>query len=239
MSSEIFSVKDEYDKEFIFLLQKLENNSIGFLKKDLLLIDAWCKRFCEVTSNLDWKKNRNLHAIFLLDMVLNNKLEEPYSKLPKFETLPLLSKSIVKSRLSNKIKTIDFTEQQQQIKENNTNKSLNNKAKAITQKSIRRNPKDQQIKRPASTNTIQRPLSSTKISNNTGQSLNQYKSKQISNKIVSNEQQAMNYTNLIKDLKIELNNKYIQNEKIDKEIEMLHERIKQTRDYLENLVLNN
>ena len=61
-----------------------------------------------VTDNDDWKKNRNLHAIRILDMVLNNKIEEPYKKFPVNNELPLLSKIDVKIKLTDKIKQIHF-----------------------------------------------------------------------------------------------------------------------------------
>lgn len=61
-----------------------------------------------VTDNDDWKKNRNLHAIRILDMVLNSKINEPYSKFPINNELPLLSKIDVKIKLTDKIKQIRF-----------------------------------------------------------------------------------------------------------------------------------
>lgn len=61
-----------------------------------------------VTDNDDWKKNRNLHAIRMLDMVLNNKIGEPYNKFPADNELPLLSKIDVKIKLTDKIKQIHF-----------------------------------------------------------------------------------------------------------------------------------
>ena len=55
-----------------------------------------------MTNNYEWRKNRNLHAICLLDMILNNRFEEPYNKFPNDGPLPLLSKPIIKSKLSKK-----------------------------------------------------------------------------------------------------------------------------------------
>lgn len=66
------------------------------------------KLLCMVTDNDDWKKNRNLHAIRILDMVLNSKIEEPYNKFPVNNELPLLSKIDVKIKLTDKIKQIHF-----------------------------------------------------------------------------------------------------------------------------------
>ncbi len=57
-----------------------------------------------VTNNIDWKKNRNLHAIFILDMILNNKIDEPYNKFPINNEVPFLSKIDVKIKLTDKIK---------------------------------------------------------------------------------------------------------------------------------------
>ncbi len=71
-------------------------------KHTKLRIESWCKKFCQITSNIVWKKNRNLHAICLLDMILNNRFEEPYNKFPNDGPLPLLSKPIIKSKLSKK-----------------------------------------------------------------------------------------------------------------------------------------
>ncbi len=72
-------------------------------KHTKLRIESWCKKFCQITSNIVWKKNRNLHAICLLDMILNQNFEEPYNKFPPEGPLPFLSQAIVKSKLSDKI----------------------------------------------------------------------------------------------------------------------------------------
>ena len=66
-------------------------------------IRAWCKKLCQITTNIIWKKNRNLHALSLLDMILNGRFEEPYNKFPLDAPLTFLSLPEVKSRLSNKI----------------------------------------------------------------------------------------------------------------------------------------
>ena len=66
-------------------------------------IQTWCKKFCQITNNINWKKNRNLHALNLLDMILNEHFEEPYNKFPPEGPLPFLSVSVVKSKLSPKI----------------------------------------------------------------------------------------------------------------------------------------
>ena len=80
---------------------------------------SWLKKFSQVANNLEWKKNRNLHAIYLLDMLINKRLEEPYNKMPNDSPLPILSKTLIKSKLSSK-----FWEKTKYIYETN---SVNNK----------------------------------------------------------------------------------------------------------------
>ena len=72
-------------------------------KHTKIRIQAWCKKFCQIISNINWKKNRNLHALNLLDMILNEHFEEPYDKFPPEGPLPYLSLAVVKSKLSPKI----------------------------------------------------------------------------------------------------------------------------------------
>ena len=71
-------------------------------KHNRLRIESWCKKLCHVTNNNEWKKNRNLHAISLLDMILNNRYEEPFNKFPTDGPLPLLSKTVIISKLSKR-----------------------------------------------------------------------------------------------------------------------------------------
>ena len=71
-------------------------------KHTKIRVESWCKKFCQITNNIEWKKNRNLHAICLLDMIINEHYEEPYNRLPPDGPLALLQKHIVKSRLSKK-----------------------------------------------------------------------------------------------------------------------------------------
>ena len=67
-----------------------------------LRIDSWCKRLCQIIDNECWKKNRNLHAIYLLNMIINNIYEDPYNKFPSSAPIPLLSRPLVKSKLTKK-----------------------------------------------------------------------------------------------------------------------------------------
>ncbi|CDW78282.1 UNKNOWN [Stylonychia lemnae] len=57
-----------------------------------------------VTQNLQWKKNRNLYSMLLLDQILNRKLGKPFIKMPTDESLPMLAPAEVKAQLSEKFK---------------------------------------------------------------------------------------------------------------------------------------
>jgi hypothetical protein len=103
------------------------------------------KKLCQVTNNIEWKKNRNLHAICILDMLLNNKVEEPYSKFPPDGPVAIISKSIVKSRLSSKFMEItsrdeyrnnnpNVNEEQQQNENLDKSAGTTKKARVTVQK---------------------------------------------------------------------------------------------------------
>ena len=84
-------------------------------KYSKIRISSWCRKISLNTNNQEWKKNRNLHAICLLDMLINNRIEEPYSRLPPDGPLPILSKTLIKSKLSPK-----FWKQSKNIYDNNS-----------------------------------------------------------------------------------------------------------------------
>ena len=126
-------ITDEYDKEFISLMITIEKKSEKLNKHDKLRIKNWCKKLCQVTNNIEWKKNRNLHAICILDAILNEKFEEPYNKFPPEGSVPILNKALVKSKLSKKFyeETIRMQNEeqemeQQQNEEDNKNFNMNN-----------------------------------------------------------------------------------------------------------------
>jgi hypothetical protein len=103
-------IKNKYDREFINLILEIEKRYVNMIKHDRLKLENWIKKLCIPTDNIEWKKNRNLHAILMLDMVLNNKLGSPYNKFADDNSIPLLSKSLVKSMLSDKFQEISLSE---------------------------------------------------------------------------------------------------------------------------------
>ena len=123
MNQDLNEITDEYDREFISLMLAIERRSESLNKYDKLRIKNWCKKLCQVTNNLEWKKNRNLHAICILDAVLNENFEEPYNKFPPEGSVPILNKTLVKSRLTKKFyqETMNIQQEQEgfEIKESN------------------------------------------------------------------------------------------------------------------------
>lgn len=106
--------KDNYDAEFVNLMLQIENLIENFCKSDKLKINSWAKKLCVPTMNNEFKKNRNLYAIKLLDNVFNGKLEDPFTKFVKDKELKLLDPILVKiqltSRFLNYIKQLEEDE---------------------------------------------------------------------------------------------------------------------------------
>ena len=122
------SITDEYDKEFISLMLAIEKKSDILNKYDKLRIKNWCKKLCQVTNNVEWKKNRNLHAICILDSILNEHFEEPYNKFPPEGSVPILNKALVKSKLSKKFfeEAFKMQNEEQQQGQIDNNENMNN-----------------------------------------------------------------------------------------------------------------
>ena len=93
---------DNYDAEFVNLMLDIQNLIQNFCKSDKLKINSWAKILCVPTINIEFKKNRNLYAIKLLDNVLNGKLEEPFNKFAKDKELKKLNPILVKTQLTSK-----------------------------------------------------------------------------------------------------------------------------------------
>ena len=93
---------DNYDAEFVNLMLDIQNLIQDFCKSDKLKINSWAKILCVPTINIEFKKNRNLYAIKLLDNVLNGKLEDPFNKFAKDKELKKLNPILVKTQLTPK-----------------------------------------------------------------------------------------------------------------------------------------
>ena len=93
--------QDNYDAEFVNLMLEVQKRIENFSKSDKLKINSWAKKLCVPTMNNEFKKNRNLYAIKLLDNVINGKLEDPFTKFAKEKEIKLLDAILVKTQLTN------------------------------------------------------------------------------------------------------------------------------------------
>ena len=93
--------QDNYDAEFVKLMLEVQKLIENFSKSDKLKINSWAKKLCVPTMNNEFKKNRNLYAIKLLDNVINGRLEDPFTKFAKEKEIKLLDAILVKTQLTN------------------------------------------------------------------------------------------------------------------------------------------
>lgn len=106
-SSDIVATQlDNYDTEYIMIIKEIENRLDTLRKHDRIRLIAWIKKLSLITSNMMWKKNRNLYAFLMLDMLINSKFEEPLDKFPPEGHLKVLSQTRIKTRLSQQYKKV-------------------------------------------------------------------------------------------------------------------------------------
>ena len=146
---------DNYDAEFVNLMLDVQNLIQDFCKSDKLKINSWAKILCVPTVNIEFKKNRNLYAIKLLDNVLNGKLEDPFDKFARDRELTKLNPILVRTQLTpkffNLIKKYESFDYENYLSYNNCNdynnykkeKAVNKFNKQNSQKNIfhKNNPK--------------------------------------------------------------------------------------------------
>ena len=146
--------QDNYDAVFVKLMLEVQKLIENFSKSDKLKINSWAKKLCVPTMNNEFKKNRNLYAIKLLDNVINGKLEDPFTKFAKEKEIKLLDAILVKTQLTNTfLNYIKNLEEEENIynNPNNTNYQYmekKNKPRSKTNKKnnlIKSNIKDKKI----------------------------------------------------------------------------------------------
>ena len=107
--------EDKYDKEFVKLMLEVDRRSENFSKSDRLKISSWVNSLCLPTRSTQWKKNRNLYSIMLLDNIVNNRLEQPFNKFCTGE-LEVLNPTVVKSKISRKfVEEVNFDNANEEI----------------------------------------------------------------------------------------------------------------------------
>ena len=127
-SEEVGEVYDDvFDQEYVMILSEIDNRMNTLRKHDRVRIISWIKKLNMITTNKMWKKNRNLYSFVILDMMLKNEFDNPISKFPPEGHLPVLSQTIIKTRLSNNIvKALPPAKQQFKTVDSNNNGNLNN-----------------------------------------------------------------------------------------------------------------
>lgn len=83
------------DEEFIKIMKQVERCYDFMTRHDKVKVEHWTKKLCQVTSNVQWKQNRNLYGMLLLDMLLAGSLTEPFNKMPADGPLPILNKQLL------------------------------------------------------------------------------------------------------------------------------------------------
>ena len=223
-------------------------------KPTKLRINNWCKKFSQIANNLEWRKNRNLHAINLLNMLINKRIDEPYNKKPDEEPLSLLSKAIIKSKLTKKFwkitehiyypKTINNTiHEEENLKKHNIkivkNKTkINNKKENNIVKNIYNNKNDIKLKNKR----VKTP--SIKHKNLINHENNKNNNFYYNNKDNFNKENVYeNKLNLLKENAIKLEEEFEQNKKIieyqKKENVQLKQRIEKLTIVLKSIIPNN
>ena len=135
-------LKDEFDLEFSLLMREIENYAFLYSsdKSIRIRLNNWIKKINQTSNNIEWKKNRNLHAINLLNMLINGRIEEPYNKNPSDGPLQILSKTLVKSELTYK-----FWESVKHIYNSTTIEKSKNKSNNASTKKQKNNQSNNNI----------------------------------------------------------------------------------------------
>ena len=222
------SITDEYDREFISLMITIEKRSEVLNKHDKLRIKNWCKKLCQVTNNVEWKKNRNLHAICILDSILNEHFEEPYNKFPPEGSVPILNKALVKSKLSKKFfeETLRMQNEEQiehQNNEENQNYNFNesnNYNMNLGNNNIKTNISSKKQLRNKNNNN------NNNIINNNNEINNNIEINEKSDKIINEQQKEIDRLNeVLKQKDIEIDTLIREKGQMQKHIEELEQMI--------------
>ena len=207
-------------------------------KQKRLRINAWCKKFFQVVNNVEWRKNRNLHAIYLLDMLINDKLEDPYNKMPKDGPLPILPKTLIKSKLSKEfwIKTkYIYDPKYHQNKQNEKDNLKNDKLSSCDENNnndIIIKLKNKRVKTPNMKSKNLRYFNQKKNGINIAKNENNLKK----NKLNNNELENLRNTAIELEKELNKNEKIIEQQK--EENQKLSDRIEKLNMILKSVISN-
>ena len=76
------NTEGKLDEQFIVYMLEIDNRYKSMTKQDKVRVEQWSKVLCQANTSSVWKRNRNLYAMQLLDYVLNNALQKPFSLPP-------------------------------------------------------------------------------------------------------------------------------------------------------------
>lgn len=107
---------NKYDKEFVGLIREAEARIEKLDKGKKIKLNSWLRCLIVPSKKTEWKRNRNLYLISLIDNLINNRLDEPFNAFApdNAKELKTLSPEIIKSQLSNRFfKEIDINKIEQ------------------------------------------------------------------------------------------------------------------------------
>ena len=86
--------ESKLDEQFIVYMLEIDGRYKSMTKQDKVRVEQWVstiplikqlqqsKILCHANTSVVWKRNRNLYSMQLLDQVLNNTLQKPFSGPP-------------------------------------------------------------------------------------------------------------------------------------------------------------
>ena len=100
------------DRQLSQILEQVRIRAGSLSTGHRIIIEKWVLKLMEQQSHLEWKKNRNLYGIYLLDMLMKRTLDDPFNKRPPDIALPTLPSHIKQYyvRMSNDILTRSIDE---------------------------------------------------------------------------------------------------------------------------------
>lgn len=76
------------DASFLRVIQEIEKSYKELSRPIRIRVEKWLEKLVSTGSNVMWKKQRNMYATLLLDMVAKKRLTEPFNLLPPDGSLP-------------------------------------------------------------------------------------------------------------------------------------------------------
>jgi hypothetical protein len=76
------------EDEFALMIYDIEYSYGGLPKAQRWRVEQWVKKLCSEPDHPAWRKNRNRYTQLLLSMVQQERLSEPFDKLPSDSKLP-------------------------------------------------------------------------------------------------------------------------------------------------------